>query len=219
MTVCLLWLGRDRFEIYSEPPEDSLVSPAATDGRFRRWSHTAWLQWQELVAAARHGRATGRFARWRDTVVRHLAETIAEQRTLWALRAENEAILLFPASLAPEHARRSLDAVLAAAKRRHGVWLVADALLLAVSAILAPIPGPNAIAYYLAFRVVGHVFSWRGAQRSMTAVVWTLTPDDGLAELATLVGQPRATRAARVADIAARLNLHQLLAYFERVAA
>ena len=91
--------------------------------------------------------------------------------------------------------------------------------MLTVSAILAPIPGPNAIAYYLAFRVVGHLQSWRGAQRALGSFAWALAPDDALAELASLVGVSREARAVRVADIAARLHLPRLSEHFERVGA
>ena len=48
---------------------------------------------------------------------------------------------------------------------------------------------------------------------------WTLQPSDDLAELATLVQEPQAVRAARVEDIARRLALEHLAAFFEREAA
>ncbi len=218
MTVCLIALRRERFEIYSEPPEDPLTPPAGKDGRFRRWAHAASVQWRELVETARNGGASGRIARGRDALVRHLAESIAEQRTLWALRRDRDATLLFPSTLTPAHARKALDRVLSASRRHHGFWLIVDTLALLVSAILAPIPGPNAIAYYLAFRVVGHLQSWRGAHHALNAVRWALQPDSNLAELASLLEVPRAARESRVADIASRLHLHRLPAYFERVA-
>jgi hypothetical protein len=219
MTVCLIALRRNRFEIYSEPPEEPLMAAArGGDGRLRRWAHAAALQWHELVEAARHGRSSGRLARWRDAVVRRLSETIAEQRTLWALRKHHRATLLFPSTLAPDLARRYLDGVLSRARWHHGLWLSLDAVILTVSAILAPIPGPNVIAYYLGFRVVGHYWAWRGARHALAKVEWTLQPDANLAELASLVDLPCAARASQVSDIAARLNLHRLRDYFDRVA-
>lgn len=219
MTVCLIALRRERFEIYSEPPEEPLTPPDGADGRFRRWAHAATVRWRDLVEMARQDRGSGRLARGRNALVSHLAETIAEQRTLWALRKDREATLLFPATMTEEQARTRLDGVLSASRRHHGLWLAVDALLFAGSAVLAPIPGPNAIAYYLAFRVIGHLQSWRGANHAMTAVTWTFTPDADLAELAALLDLPRADRAPRLAEIASRLSLHRLPAYFERVAA
>jgi hypothetical protein len=219
MTVCLLALARGRFAIYSEPPEEPLTDPGQHAGRLRRWAHNAAVRWRDLVETARRGGATGWVARTRDALVCRLAETIDEQRTLWALRHESHATLLYPATLTADAARRSLDRVLGTSRGHHGLWLMVDALLFLVSAVLAPIPGPNAIAYYLAFRVVGHLQSWRGARHALNRVAWSLQPDENLAELAALVDVLPEARASRVADIAARLHLHRLSAYFERMAA
>ena len=218
MMVYLLPIGRDRFELYSEPPDDAgeAVRP---EGRFRRWAHTASVRWHLVVDAARRGTSTGRFARWRDRVVCRLAETIAEQRTLWALAKEPSATLVFPASIQARDARAALDRALAAARRHHGIWLGIDLPIFIVSAVLAPVPGPNVLAYYLAFRVVGHLLSWRGARHAVKRVSWTLQGDARLAELASLVNLPREERAARVHAIAQQLNLRRLPAFFERVAA
>ena len=219
MIVYLLPIGRDRFELYSEPPEESGAPPYPEAGRLRQWAHAANVRWHQLVDSARRNRSTGQIARGRDALVRRLAETIAEQRTLWALAKHTQATLLYPASLGQDEARAALDRALAAARRHHGIWLAVDLVLFIVSAVLALVPGPNVIAYYLGFRVVGHWLSWRGARQSVNVVVWTLEPDASLAELASLVNVPRAVRASRVDAIAARLNLHRLSAFFERVAA
>ncbi len=218
MTVYLVALGADRFEIYSEPPEDAPSSVDAAAGRFKRWGQQAAIRWRDLVDTARRGEATGRFAKWRDSVVCHLAESIAEQRTLWALRKADAATLRYPASLTPQVARRRLDGILTASRWHHGVWFVVDGVVFAASAVLAPIPGPNAIAYYLAFRLFGHGQSCLGAHRGLNRVVWGLAADEHLAELATLVRVPHATRASRVAEIARLLTLQRFAAYFERVA-
>jgi len=116
-------------------------------------------------------------------------------------------------------AHAALDRALLAAGRHHGWWMIVDTPLLILSGILAPVPGPNVLAYYLGFRVVGHWLSWRGARYAAARVQWTFEPDGSLAELASLVNLPRAARASRVDAIAARLNLHRLPAFFERVAA
>src|SRR5262245_56776976 len=219
MTVYLLALGRDRFELYSEPPEEPGEPPRPGAGRLRHWAHEAYVRWHELVESARRRTSTGRIAKWRDGLVRRLAESIAEQRTLWALAQHTEATLLFPATVGERDARAALDRALADARRHHGLWIGVDAPLVILSGILAPVPGPNILAYYLGFRVVGHWLSWRGARHAATHVPWTLGPDGNLAELASLVNMPRAARAPRVDAIAARLNLHRLPAFFERVAA
>jgi hypothetical protein len=219
MTVYLLALGPDRFELYSEPPEEPGTAPHPGAGRLRQWAHAAYVRWHDLVETARRRTSTGQIAKWRDALVRRLAETIAEQRTLWALAQHDQATLLFPASVGEAEARAALDRALARARRHHGWWIVVDAPIFIVSGILAPIPGPNVFAYYLGFRVVGHWLSWRGARHATAGMQWTLEPDGSLAELASLVNVPRAARASRVDAIAARLNLHRLSAFFERVAA
>jgi hypothetical protein len=219
MTVYLLSVGRGRFELYSEPPEEAGAPPGLAAGRLRQWAHRANVRWHELVDAARRGHATGRIGRWRNALVCRLAETIAEQRTLWALAPHPHATLLHPASLDQQAARSALDRALAVARRHHGIWLLVDGPLFVASAALAPIPGPNVVAYYLGFRAVGHWLSWRGARHALAAVEWTLMPDTTLDELASLINIPRAVRASRVHAIAARLKLPRLAAFFERVAA
>jgi hypothetical protein len=214
MIVHLLPLGGDRFDLYSEAPEDA--AGPAVPGR-KSWSQRAHQQWRELVQMARRRTSTSRFGRWRDGLVRRLAESIAEQRTLWALGRQTDATLLFPPALTPDRAQAVRNRVLTAARRHHGLWLAVDLPLLIVSAILAPIPGPNAIAYYLAFRVVGHLLTWRGAQQALKRIRWTLQPEPRLDELAALVALPRAERAARIDAIAKSLNLPRLAAFVDRV--
>ena len=67
-------------------------------------------------------------------------------------------------------------------------------------------PGPNVLAYYFAFRIVGHYLSWRGRAPGLDDGVDAHTPMPALAELGQLVAD-RARRAkARVDAIAERLN-------------
>jgi len=217
-TVFLVPAGGERFELYSEAPDDSSPAPARADGFVRRCAHSAAVRWHALVEAARRGSAGGRLARWRDTVVSRLAETIAEQRTLWALRDKSSVILRCPSTLEADRARAILNALLADARRHHLRWLVVDMILFIASGILFFVPGPNVVAYYILFRLVGHLQSWRGARRAIEAIAWVFEPDTGLAELASLVDVPREARAPRVAAIAARLNLPRLTRFFDRVA-
>jgi hypothetical protein len=181
--------------------------------------HWAGARWRQLVDAARRGTGTGRLARWRDSLVSHLAESIAEQRTLWALRGANAATARYPATTAPDAARAALNVLLAHARRHHGRWLIVDlAILLVTGPLFFFVPGPNVISWYFFFRVIGHLLSWRGARQAADRVAWTLEPDHSLAELAALVNVPRAARAPKVEAIAARLNLPRLSAFFDRVA-
>ena len=218
MTVYLV-PTRAHFELYSETPEDPADPPAPHDGRLRRWTHTAGVTWRAMVDGARNGTGTSRFARWRDRFVHNLAESIAEQRTLWALRRTSQAAARFPATLSPADARTALDALLAQARRHHRRWLIIDVVATAITGpLFFFVPGPNVISLYFTFRSLGHFQSWRGACQAMDRTTWTLEADDELAALAGLVDVPRAARAPRVAAIAARLNLPRLSAFFDRVA-
>jgi hypothetical protein len=218
MIVYQVPTGRNRFELYSEADESREHHADHEDGPIRRRLKRAGARWQELVEHSRRGSGRGRFARWRDLVVCRLAETIAEQRTLWALREAGSAVCHYSSVLQKDVARSILMNALSDARRHHLRWLVVDFILFVVSGVFALIPGPNLIAYYLAFRVIGHIQSWRGARHAMDETTWTLEADDRLAELAALVDQPRETRASRVAAIAAQLNLSRLSAFFDRVA-
>jgi hypothetical protein len=218
-TVFLVPAGVHRYELYSEVPDEPGPAPDHDAGRMRHWIHAASLKWHGLVDTAHRGQSQGRLAHWRDRVICRLAESVAAQRTLWALRRHAAALLRFPTTIDEVQARAVLDASLAAARTHHRVWLIVDVLLFIISGVLFFVPGPNVIAYYLAFRVVGHFNSWRGARHAMQGTRWSLQPDANLGELALLVDQPREARASRVEAIAARLNLARLSAFFDRVAA
>lgn len=220
MTIYLVPARRGRYELYSEAPDaeaEGAAEPPAT-GWFRRWLQQANERWHALVVQARQGRGTGWFARWRDRVVSALAESIAEQRTLWALRHEAATTVQMPATLNPAEARALLMANLADARRHHLRWLIVDTIVFIVSGVLALVPGPNLLAYYFAFRCVGHLQSWRGARQGMDAVAWTFVADENLTALTALVDVPRLTRAPQVEAIAERLNLRHLADFFDRVA-
>ncbi len=218
MEVLLVALAGGRFELYSEPPDELPEAPGHEAGRVRRWMHRAQLQWRDWVDIARRGEGQGRLARWRDATICHLAESMAEQRTLWALRKATAATLRYPSTLSNEMARQGLDKVLGESRKHHGIWLAVDTLLFIASGILFFVPGPNLVAYYLAFRAISHGQSYLGASRGMARVQWTLLADDMLAELAALASVPHAARAPRVSAIAERLSLHRFAVYFERVA-
>jgi hypothetical protein len=219
MVVYLVPADWSHYELYSEAPEEPDDLPTARDGFARRWTRKAAGEWRRMVEGAGKGGPRGRFARWRDQMIHHLAESIAEQRTLWALRHVEAATVRFPSTLGAADARAALDKILLHARRHHGRWLAID---LVITCITGPlfffVPGPNVLSWYFAFRVLGHLQSWRGARKATTQIAFTLEANEGLAELGALVDVPRAARADQVAAIAARLNLTRLSAFFDRVA-
>jgi Mitochondrial K+-H+ exchange-related len=220
LSVYLLPVGSERFELYSEPPDDRSPSSAPQEGFFRRYAHQLTERWHESVhAARRRDPAAGRLARWRDWAVGRIAEMIAEQRTLWSIRNEHEATLVYPSDMSESTAVAQRDAMLAHARRHHGMWTILDGLLfVGIGLVFFLVPGPNVIAYYFGFRFLGHYLSWLGARQGLDRIRWQTRPEPALAELGRLVDISRDARAPRVAAIAQALRLPRLAAFFDRTA-
>lgn len=228
MRVYLVPIGDGRHEPYSEVDDGDhgpqRVDPAASGrGPLARLKE----RFRAVVAAAeRHGtdaepagetrRGIGR--RLRDAAMRWIAEKIAEQRLLWHLRREHAACLVHPSDLAPAAAMAALRLQLQRDGDRHRRWLVIDGALLVASGVLAVVPGPNMLAYYFAFRVVGHFLSWRGARHGLRDVAWTSEASDALLELRRLASLDRSARHARVLEVARALGLEHLATFYERMA-
>jgi hypothetical protein len=219
--VYLIPVGRARFELYSEAADEPTAeaAPPPTAPAWRRTLHRLHEQWRDLVKTASRGEpSAGWFARVRDRAICRAAESIAEQRTLWSLRHFTKATIVYSTELSDGGAISARTGILAHARRHHGRWLIVDTVLLIVSGILALVPGPNILAYYFAFRVVGHYLSWRGARQAMDFTEWQQRPEPALAELGRLASVPRAARVDRVEAIATRLGLPRLAAFFDRTA-
>jgi hypothetical protein len=221
--VYLVPVGARRYELYCEvqDDEDEGVS-APPDGYVRRLV----FRFREMLAEAererRHGSADrpagGWFARMRARAMRWVAESIAEQRLLWHLRKQNDACLHYPDDLQDEEAVIVLRKQLSQDFDKHRFWLVVDSLGLVGSGVLMLLPGPNVLAYYFAFRVVGHYLSLRGAKNGLDGVAWRHEPSAPLAELRRLLALDPGTREPRVHAVAESLRLEHLVSFFERSA-
>ncbi len=230
MDVFLIPAGGARYELYCEVADETDTPEAPEHAASRGWRRRLFDRFTTLVAAvesARHGAAERRAARAkrtlparvRDRVVCWLAEKIAEQRLLWHLRGQHAVTAWFPDDLGEAEASGRVRQMLRADAERHQRWLLVDAAGLVVSIALIPIPGPNLALYYFAFRVVGHYLSQRGARHGLKDVEWRLCPSDALTVLrtATTLEDPDA-RKRRVVEVASRLRLRHLAAFFERIA-
>ena len=218
--VYLVPVGAGRFELYTEAPEDDAAAgEQPTEGFWKRTMHNMHVRWDEAVRSARGSdESAGWFARLRDKAVCRAAETVAEQRTLWSLRHFTAATLVHPSDLADVPTAQVRDRLLNDARKHHGFWLAIDSLLFAASGVFMLVPGPNVLAYYFAFRLVGHYLSWRGARQALERTTWSYRAEPALAELGQLAGLPRHARATRVEAIAESLNLPRLAAFFDRTA-
>jgi hypothetical protein len=221
MNVFLIPVGSDRYELYCEiPPEDALADQAERKGGIL----------SRLAARVRHGiqslerrhyePAEPPRGVWQRVVARFgrlIAEAIAEQRLLWHLRNQTAATVVHPDDLPATSVMPIVRTLIQRDFEKHSFWLVIDVLLLAASALLTLLPGPNLIAYYFAFRVVGHYLSIRGARQALARIDWSLEPSTPLAELRRLLVEDTASRRSRLEAVASSLGLEHLPRFFDRV--
>jgi hypothetical protein len=223
MDVFLVPVGADRYELYCEEPDEVLPADEPPAGIFRRLVH----RFREMLAEAererRRGPATdaapaGFMSRIKSRTLRWVSESIAEQRLLWQLRGRVEARLVYPDDRSAEQAIEILRRALRRDFERHRFWLVIDSLGLIASAALMLLPGPNLVAYYFAFRIVGHFLSVRGARQGLSRVQWQPEPSAPLSALRAMVAVAPEARAERVDAVAATLRLEHLASFFQRTA-
>lgn len=222
MDVYLVPVGADRYELYCEvPDEPGDAAQEPTRGFFRRMTQ----RFKEMLAEAEIARRRGHVAdpddaswlsRIKARVMRWVAESIAEQRLLWHLRRQTAATFHYPSDLDEPGAVRFLRAALGRDFDKHRFWLAIDSVLFIASGLLMLVPGPNVLAYYFAFRLVGHFLSLRGARQGLNTVVWHNVPSVPLAELRHAIAMEPEVRERQVHDVAARLRLEHLATFFER---
>lgn len=157
-------------------------------------------------------------ARLKRRALRWLAARIAEQRLLWHLRQVDRATAIFPDDLDAASSLARLRTILARDRNRHRLWLIANVAFFVTSGLLMPVPGPNLVAYYFAFRAVGHFLSLRGAQRGLNAIEWETRPSAALTALRQAATLEPAAREQHVREIATRLGLHDLPRFYLRTA-
>ena len=232
MDVFLVPIGDVRYELYCEVPDVPVEFDAEQAGtgvrRFiARWRHRLTDAFRKVIAEAERERREARaerkdqrgwFGRVRARAMRWVAESIAEQRLLWHLRGETAACLFHPDDIAAADAVALMRKQLGRDFDKHQFWMIFDLLGLVGSFLLVPIPGPNILLYYFAFRVVGHYLSLRGARQGLNGTSWRTEASAPLTELRRVAVLDGPARDARVSEIAGRLRLEHLAAFFERTA-
>ena len=244
MDVYLIPVGPARHELYCEVPDeapdeqesDGIGQPP--DGFFRLWAarlsprvifRRVRAQFREMLAEAERERRQGRannpadksqgwMARAKARTMRWVAESIAEQRLLWHLRGQTDACLYYPDDIEEPRANTVLRSQLQTDFEKHRFWLIINSLAFVASGIFFFVPGPNAVAYYFAFRLVGHFLSMRGARQGLSVVKWRTEASAPLAELRRAIGLEPAAREQHVHEVALRLRLEHLASFFERTA-
>jgi len=223
MDVFVIPVGADRYELYCEqatdvdPQSEAGASPGVVARLQRRFG-----QLLREVEAHEHVTATAEApksvaARMQDRLLSWGAERIAEQRLLWNLRMQTAVVAVHPEDVSFDevlvHIRRGLQRDY----ERHRFWFVIDAVGLTLMGVLAPLPGPNLLAYYFLFRVGGHYLSMRGAAQGRHRVTWSGRACQPLDDLRHVWDLEVAARQARVLAVAAELRLRKLPTFVDRV--
>lgn len=232
MDVFLVPVGREAYELYcehveepevpvTEPPSGfwARLNPAYLFNRLKSGFH------QVLIEAERERRRETalagngtRLQRLKRRVMRWVAESIAEQRLLWNLRSHYDATLHYPHDMSEEAADALVKRQLTRDFEKHRKWLAVHSVLLLLSALLILVPGPNFIGYYFAFRVVGHLFSVRGARSGLDRVRWTKRASTHLSDLRQALSMDPAGRLRVAESVASHLRLDHLATFFQRTA-
>jgi hypothetical protein len=224
MDVFLIPVGQDRYELYCEVPEEdpSGETPEHDRGFFRglvqRFRETLAAIERERHQDAASEPPQGIGQRIKARFRRTIAETVAEQRLLWHMRRQSRATAVHPSDLDEARVTQVVNSNMRSDYEKHRRWLVINTLLFIVSGLLTLVPGPNVIAYYFAFRLVGHFLSMRGARQALDRIEWRTRPSAALARLRALINADGNERRAEVEAIAAELQLEHLPRFFDRVA-
>jgi hypothetical protein len=129
------------------------------------WSHSE----HGLVAKVRH--------------VWHWLErkTDADEPMLSHLRIAPTIEVHHPSSMSSETARQLWSDYLTSRRRRHLPWLGVNALISPLTVVLAPLPGPNVVGYWFAYRAVRNLLAVLGLRRARRADVdVTFHPNEAL---------------------------------------
>jgi hypothetical protein len=222
MDVYLVPVGAERYELYCEVPDEP--DELDEDGRLGFFGRMR-QRFRDMLSEAERNRRQPRpieergwLGRLKARSMRWVAESIAEQRLLWHLRRQTEATLFYPHDLDATYALSLMRSQMRRDFEKHRFWLIVDSIGFVASGLLMLIPGPNLLAYYFAFRCVGHFFSLRGARQALSAVHWRSQPSQPLTELRRAIALDPEIRVRRVHEVAVSLRLEHLATFFERAA-
>jgi K+-H+ exchange-related protein len=224
MDVYLIPVGPDRYELYCEDRGDAeaIVSDVQPTGRFaglyqKFKAALAQVEQERQSGIARvHDRPRSWTERMKDRAMCWVAEKIAEQRLLWRLRKEPRVELFYPDDISGDEAWATTRAMLQREADRHLKWTIIDGTLFVLSGVVALVPGPNILAYYFGFRLVGHYLSRRGAKNGLQNVEWHRCPSAQISRLRHAIALVAHERVQQVHEVASELRLQHLATFFER---
>jgi hypothetical protein len=223
MEVFVIPIRGERYELYCEVPDgeelgDGSQATGIFGGLRRRFAlMLSTAEARERGLGPESSTTDGWWGRINERLMRWVVERIAEQRLLWRLRRETAATAVHPTDLDFEEAMLIVRRTLQRDLERHRRWLVVDALAFMVTGLVAIVPGPNLVAYFFAFRVVGRWLSFRGASQGLRRVLWNGRPSAELSELRSTADLAPDERWRHVQDLAERLRLPRLRTFLERI--
>jgi hypothetical protein len=135
----------------------------------RGWLERKANRLKESWEHADHG-ATGKARALWDQLHRRIPH---DETTLIRLRSAASIEIEHPITLSSDEARASWGAYLTRCRRRHLPWLIINALISPVSVLLAPIPGPNLLGYWFAYRAVRDLLALLGVRHAQSGQVAT----------------------------------------------
>jgi len=233
MDVFVIPTGRDRYELYSEVSGDAEfakeVPAVGVLGRIRKYFVVTLREvedrQQRRGGTGAAGEGGGREPRVgflysiQNRILGWAGRRLAEERLLWSLRRQTSVVAVHPQDMTFEQALPQIHRALRRDGDRHRVWFVVHFLGFVASGPLAIVPGPNLVAYFFAFRMVGHWLSMRGATQGLRRISWTGRPCAELTDLREVPTLAPPARDARISDVAARLRLSHLTRLFRPAAA
>jgi hypothetical protein len=217
--------GKSEFALYCEPPLDAsaLDADGNTPGLFQRMARSFRQALADGEAERRRreaGQPESREGSWLGRLVkRKLADSVAEHRVLWALRRVSSATLFHSTDVDATRAVAIAAGECRRDRNKHAFWCVVDGLLFVASGLIAVIPGPNLIAYYLLFRCVSHYLSLVGAVHGARPGTWVPEASTALADVAAALALPIPARDERLKAASAALGLERLPAFVSRMSA
>jgi hypothetical protein len=169
--VFLLRLGSERSVFYHEDDADQGGPSDRADQRGLRG--LLERAYQRVRWSLRHpsGSLTKRLKRAWDWLQRRVHP---DEPLLAALRSAPAIHIYHGSSFSSNEARALWCRYLRSRMRRHLLWLVFDGILAPLTVLLAPLPGPNLIGYWFAYRAVHQFLILIGIRRATSGRVETM---------------------------------------------
>ncbi len=148
--------GKTRSLFYADPHldehEEGHASAHPPEKGLKGW---AIARLRRLQDAWQH--PNGRVWIWAHRIWDWLhSRTHPDEMLLARLRSARTIALHHPASIAAEKVHAAWNAFVRRGRKRHWFWFAVNLIISPLTVVLAPLPGPNLIGYWFAYRAVHH---------------------------------------------------------------